>query len=323
MDEFDFIRERLAPLARGAPGARGLSDDAATLAPPAGCELVVTADALVAGVHFRQADPLDGVAAKALRVNLSDLAAKGADPIGYLLSIVWPRDCPRTDMERFVAGLADDQARYGVSLLGGDTTSGPGPLVIAITAFGSVPEGRMVTRAGARPGDAVFVTGTVGDAGLGLRALGHELTRVSAPDRVALERRYLAPEPRVDAARALRDLAHAAIDVSDGLVADAGHIAQTSGARLVIEALSIPLSAAARAWLGAEPDKAAAMSKLATSGDDYEILFCAPPEAGAEVARRSGVPVTRIGRVEAGQGVALLGPGGAPIPVARGGFTHF
>jgi thiamine-monophosphate kinase len=323
MDEFGFIRERLAPLARGAPGARGLTDDAATLTPPEGCELVVTADALVGGVHFRLDDPLDGVAAKALRVNLSDLAAKGADPIGYLLSIVWPRDLPQTNKERFVAGLAADQARYGVSLFGGDTTAGPGPLVVAITAFGSVPTGRMVTRAGARPGDAVFVTGTIGDAGLGLKALEHKLTRVSAPDRTALERRYLAPEPRVEAARPVRDLAHAAIDVSDGLVADAAHIAETSGVRLVLEALAVPLSSAARAWLGVEADKAAALAVLASSGDDYEVLFCASPEAGEQVASRSGLPVTRIGRVEPGKGVALLNADGSEIPITRGGFTHF
>ena len=323
MDEFAFIRERLAPLARGAPGARGLTDDAATLAPPFGCELVVTADALVAGVHFRAQDPLDGVAAKALRVNLSDLAAKGADPIGYLLSIVWPRDLPQPEKERFVAGLAADQKRYGVTLLGGDTTAGPGPLVVAITAFGAVPTGRMVERAGARPGDAVFVTGTIGDAGLGLRALEGDLDTLAGDHRKTLTDRYLAPEPRVAAARALRDLAHAAIDVSDGLLADAGHVADTSGARLVLQAAAVPLSEAARAWLGAEPDASAALAALATFGDDYEVLFCTPAEAGAEVARRSGVPVTAIGRVEAGEGVALLGPDGSPIPVSRAGFTHF
>ncbi len=322
MDEFDFIRERLAPLSRTLPGARSLTDDAATLAPPRGCELVVTADALVGGVHFRLEDPLDLVARKALRVNLSDLAAKGADPIAYLLSIAWPKGLALAEKERFVAGLAEDQARFGVGLLGGDTTVGPGPLTIAITAFGSAPLGAFVPRSGARPGDAVFVTGTIGDAGLGLRARRGEIGSLDRAELDALEERYLLPEPRLGAARSLRGAASAAIDVSDGLVADAGHIAATSSVRLVLIAEALPLSEAAKAWLAGERDQDAARAALATMGDDYEVLFTGPQSAGSAVAA-SGAAVACIGKVEAGQGVKLLGTGGADIPVGRGGFTHF
>ena len=332
MDEFAFIRDRLAPLAETQPGARGLTDDAATLTPPPGAELVITADALVAGVHFRNEDPLDGVAAKALRVNLSDLAAKGAAPLGYLLCVVWPRDLPLDAKTAFVNGLARDQARYGVGLLGGDTTVGPGPLTIAITAFGAVPAGGFVSRAGARPGDGVYVTGTIGDAGLGLRALrggldGMETAAGAAAHRDALVRAYRAPEPRLSIAEALRERAHAAIDISDGLVADAGHVARASGVAITIEAAHLPVSPAARAWVTAQPEEAAALATLATGGDDYEVMFTAPDAAMNGVlafgSAQDAVQVVRIGSVEEGAGVRLLDAEGRAIPIAAPGFTHF
>jgi thiamine-monophosphate kinase len=323
VNEFEFIRERLAPLARAASGARGLIDDAATLAAPPGCELVITADTLIAGVHFRPEDPLDEVAGKALRVNLSDLAAKGADALGYLLCVTWPADLPLAEKERFVAGLARDQAQLGVSLLGGDTTVAPGPLIVSITALGTVPVGRFVTRSGARSGDSVFVTGTIGDAALGLLELQGRIGDLSDFFRDHVARRYATPRPRLSAARALRESARAAIDISDGLIADAGHVARASGVRIAIEAAKAPLSVAARAWLDSQPDYAAAIATLLTGGDDYEILFCASESVGDAVSAASGVRVTQIGWVERGAGVLLLDREGGVIPVERPGFTHF
>jgi thiamine-monophosphate kinase len=323
VDEFAFIRERLAPLSRGLPGARMLTDDAATIAPPDGHELVVTADVLVGGVHFRQDDPLDLVAGKALRVNLSDLAAKGAEPLAYLLSIVWPRGLPVEAKSKFVDGLARDQARFGIALLGGDTTAAADHFVVSVIAMGAAPTGSFVPRSGARPGDLVFVTGEIGDAGLEIAASADERHILPPALLGMMASRYLTPEPRTACAQALRGRATAALDVSDGLVADAGHIAETSGVRLAIEAEKIPLSHAGRAWLSLQGDRNAGLATLATGGDDYEILFCGPPDAGEAVARESGVSVTAIGRVEAGEGVVLLNKAGVEIPLVKRGYTHF
>lgn len=322
MNEFDFIRERLAPLAAEAPGARGLADDAAVIAPPAGETLVVSADMLVAGVHFRTEDPLDRVAMKALRVNLSDLAAKGAAPIGYFLSVAWPHDADARARDLFVEGLARDQDRYGVALYGGDTTSTPGPMTVAITAFGSAPPATVVGRDGARPGDAVFVTGTIGDAALGLLALTGETPELGAEDVAQLVARYQLPEPRLGAATAVRR-ARAAIDVSDGLMADAGHVARASGIALALDVEALPLSPAAAAWLAAQPDRDAARVALATGGDDYELLLCGPPDLGAALAAALGVPVTRIGVVREGEGATLSAADGRTLKIPKAGFTHF
>ncbi len=323
MTEFVFIRERLAPLSRALPGARGLTDDAATLTVPDGHELVVTTDVLVGGVHFRLDDPLDLVAGKALRVNLSDLAAKGAAPAAYLLSIVWPLGLPTAAKSLFVDGLARDQDRFGLALLGGDTTAARDQFVVSITAMGFVPKESFVPRSGARAGDLVFVTGEIGDAGLEIAATQTDRTILPPVLLGMLALRYLTPEPRLACARALRGRASAAIDVSDGLVADAGHIAETSGVRLAIEAEKLPMSHAARAWLALQSERNAGLATLATGGDDYEILFCGSPEAAAMVAQESGVPVTLVGRVEAGEGTVLQDAQGAEIPLARRGFTHF
>lgn len=323
MNEFDFIRERLAPLSRGLPGARALTDDAATLAAPEGHELVVTADVLVGGVHFRREDPLDLVARKSLRVNLSDLAAKGADPLAYMLSIVWPHGLSVEEKSRFVDGLAQDQAEFGIGLLGGDTTAAVDQFVVSITAIGAAPKNAFVPRSGARPGDIVYVTGVVGDAGLEIAASAADRARLTSGQTAMLSDRYLLPEPRTACARALRGRARAAIDVSDGVAADAGHIAETSGVRLVLEAEKLPLSAAGRAWLVLQADRARGFATLASGGDDYEILFCGPAGAGGAVSSESGVPVTAIGRVEPGSGVRLLDAAGVEIRLEKTGYTHF
>ncbi len=318
--EFALIAELFAPLA-DAPGAFGLTDDAAVVAPPAGHELVITTDALVAGVHFLPHDPPSSIAKKALRVNLSDLAAKGAAAAGYLLAISLPAEIDAEWLAAFAQGLKQDQREFGISLYGGDTTSTPGPLTIAITAFGYVPEGKMIRRAGALPDDLVFVSGTVGDGGAGL-ALIREPLDVSHAVRDFLLHRYQEPRPRLALGLALRDVASAALDVSDGLLADLGHIAEVSGVRIEVDAHRLPLSAALQAVWG---DGADARVRAATAGDDYEIAFAVAPRHVEQAinASRDTTAVTQIGRVVRGQGVALLDDAGREIAVTRKGYVHF
>ncbi|MDE2133979.1 MAG: thiamine-phosphate kinase [Alphaproteobacteria bacterium] len=318
--EFALIAKLFAPLAQ-TPGAFGLRDDAALLPQLAGHDIVVTTDALVEGVHFRGDDPPASIAKKALRANLSDLTAKGAEPAGYLLALSLPAHIGIAWLESFARGLEADQKTFSVPLLGGDTTATPGPLTLAITALGHVPAGTMIRRAGAKAGESVYVSGTVGDAGGGLALLNGEGARLGKNQREELIERYRVPNPRLALGLALRGVASAALDVSDGLVGDLGHIAEVSRVRIVVEAGRIPVSPALRTLWGSTPE---AVVRAATAGDDYEIAFAAPSErAVMDAAKRAGVPVTRIGRVEEGCGVVLTGADGREIPVPRAGFTHF
>lgn len=318
--EFALIAELFAPLAQ-APGAFGLRDDAAVIAPPAGHELVITTDALVEGVHFLANDPPQFIAKKALRVNLSDLAAKGAEAGGYLLALSLPAGVGMEWLTAFANGLKQDQREFNISLYGGDTTSTPGPLTIAITAFGFVPRGKMIRRAGAKPDDLVFVSGTVGDAGAGLELL-RKPREMSHAVKDFLVHRYHEPRPRMWLGQALRGVAHAALDVSDGLLADLGHIAEVSGARIEVQAHRLPLSAALQAVWGSDND---ARAKAATAGDDYEIAFTVAPRFAEDAvkAARGAAAITEIGRVVAGKGVVLLDEAGREIPVDRKGYAHF
>lgn len=314
LDEFGRIARFFAPLAAGFPGALGLTDDAALVAPGEGRELVVTTDALVADVHFRSQDPPDLIARKALRVNLSDLAAMGAVPICYTLATILPDACGEEWLAAFVRGLAADQAEFKIALAGGDSVRTPGPATLSITAIGAVETGRALRRSGARPGDRVYVSGTIGDGALGLAVLAGGL---ADDDFGTLAGRYLLPQPRLGLGRALIGRASAALDVSDGLVADLGHVAETSGVRIVIEAERVPLSPAARAARAADPRL---METILTGGDDYELAFTsleALPEAIA------GVSIACIGRVEAGTGVAVLDREGRQVTLSAGGYQHF
>lgn len=317
-----MIARFFAPLA--GDGAYGLTDDVATVSVPKGHELVVTTDTVIEGVHFLAADPAQAVAQKALRVNLSDLAAKGAAPIGYLLALSLGRKQGDAWLREFAHGLALDQKAFGISLLGGDTTATPGPLAITITAFGSVRDGRMIRRTGAREGDLIFVSGTVGDAGAGLDVLKYRHQKLAPKHREALASRYRTPEPRLALGRSLAGIATAAIDVSDGLIADLAHIAENaSNGAFVVDAARLPLSPAFRAAKGSDEK---ARVRAATSGDDYEIAFTARPSARARVlaaARKTRTPVTEIGRVEDGRGVFLVDAKGRALPTGRGGFVHF
>ncbi|MGD9537940.1 MAG: thiamine-phosphate kinase [Alphaproteobacteria bacterium] len=322
-DEFALIERLFAPLARGFPGAYGLLDDAAVVAPPAGEELVVTKDLMVEGVHYLPDDPPRLVARKLLRVNVSDLAAKGARPFAYLLGVALPKTVGMDWLEAFAAGLARDQARYGMHLIGGDTVACDGPATFSLTALGSLPAGTMLRRSGARPGDRLYVSGTLGDAALGLKALKGKLAELSVAARAHLATRYRLPEPRPALGARLRGLAHASLDVSDGLVADLGHVCATSGVGAEVEAVRLPLSAAARAALDADPTL---LKLILTGGDDYEILFSAPAEAAPAIraaAEAAAVAVTEIGRIVEGQGVTVIGLDGQPLAIADGGYRHF
>jgi len=311
--EFLLIARHFLPLA--GPGAMGLADDAAILTPPPGRELVLSADALVAGVHFLPDDPPETVGRKLLRVNLSDLAAKGAAPIGYLMTVSTPADTPDAWFAGFAAGLALDQAAYGIALLGGDTTSTPGPVSLSLTIIGHVAPGTAVLRFGARPGDEIWVTGTIGDGALGLQvALG----RLADTDGYLLDR-YRLPRPRIGLA--LAGIASAAMDVSDGLVQDLGHLCRAGNVAAEIEAARVPLSEAARA---AGP---AWLETCLTGGDDYELLLAVP--AGRRAAllsetARAGVAVTRIGFFRPGPpDVTVRRADGEPMELTKSGWSHF
>lgn len=307
-DEFGEIARLFRPLTGGAAGALELKDDAAVLPQRPGCEVVVTKDAIVEGVHFPVHEAPALVARKLVRVNLSDLAAKAAEPFAAFLAVAWPSRYSAADRAAFAQGLGEDLAAFGVSLMGGDTVVTPGPLWASLTALGWVPHGRMVRRAGAAPGELVMVSGTIGDGVLGLAAVRGEIEDPSGE----LAGRYRLPSPRLELRDALRAGATAAADVSDGLIADAGHIAEASGAGMRVDLDRLPLSSAAAAWLDAQPDRAAALARLATGGDDYEVVCTgARPLDGFTV----------IGEVVEGQGVeARLD--GALVATGAGGWRH-
>ncbi len=328
LDEFELIARYFAPLARGFPGAFGLLDDAAVIAPSPGHELVAKTDAIVGGVHFLHDDPPDLIARKALRANLSDLAAKGAVPRAYMLDIMLPKTVTEAWIAAFARGLAEDQHEYGVYLIGGDTDSTPGPVTIAIMAFGDVATGRMLRRGGARAGDMVFVTGTIGDAALGLTVLRGKLANLDTKGANFLVDRYRLPRPRVRLGPRLIGIANAALDVSDGLLADLDHLCKASELSAVIETPRVPLSTAARAVLATNSGH---ITTVLTGGDDYEILFTARPEAVdelAELSRMLDVPISTIGRMRAPavgkqSQITVLDEAGEPLIFDRRGWTHF
>jgi thiamine-monophosphate kinase len=311
--EFSLIARHFRPLA--GPGALDLADDAAVLTPPAARQLVLTADAMVAGVHFLPDDPPDLVGRKLLRVNLSDLAAKGAVPLGYLMTVSTPKDTPEAWFAGFAAGLAQDQATFGVTLLGGDTTSTPGPISLSLTIIGHVAPNTAVHRFGAQGGDEIWVTGTIGDGALGLAVAQG---RLIDPTGFLLDR-YRLPQPRVGFE--LAGIASAGMDVSDGLVQDLGHICRASGLSAEVFAEKVPLSDAARV---VGPDW---LVTCLTGGDDYELLLAVPParsEALRREAGRAGIVVTLVGHFHSGPPeVMVRQANGEPLALTREGWSHF
>jgi len=316
--EFALIARHFRPLA--GEGALDLGDDAALLTPPAGQQLVLAADALVAGVHFLPDDPPGMIARKLLRVNLSDLAAMGAAPLGYLMTTAFTRGTADSWIAAFVAGLAEDQERFGIAVLGGDTVATPGPACFSLTIIGVVPPGQALHRRGAQIGDDIWVSGSIGDGALGLRVLQGKL---AADAEGHLARRYRLPEPRLALGQVLRGVARAAMDVSVGLVQDLGHLCRAAGCGAEVIADAVPLSAAASAALAGD---AALLPLILTGGDDYELLFAAAPEDAAAVraaGEKAGVPVARLGRFIAGEGVVVRDGSGAAITLPQGGWSHF
>jgi thiamine-monophosphate kinase len=320
--EFELIAELFSPLTKGAPGALGLMDDAALIDVSPGCELVVTVDTLIAGVHFRLDDPPDLIARKALRVNFSDLAAKGAKPIGFLHALALNDGIDDAFLERYAAGLKADVEYFNVPLLGGDTTSGPGPLTISVTAFGEVKKGRALLRRGARLGDVVCVTGTIGDGAIGLDVLN---AAVQLPEALAMAiiERYRLPQPRFIAESKLAGCVSACMDLSDGLVADVGHLCKASGVAATIERDAIPLSPGTQS---AVKQNATLWKRIVGGGDDYELAFTLPAEQIPELPTLTAdlkFPVTPIGRIVAGKpGDVTVFADGTLFPVAESGFRH-
>jgi thiamine-monophosphate kinase len=326
MAEFDLIEiiRTHCTVAR-ADVRLGIGDDAAILAPPPGHDLVVSTDTLVAGVHFTPLTSARDLGWKSLAVNLSDLAAMGATPAWALLALTLP-DADPGFVEDFAKGFSELAAQHHVALVGGDTTGGP--LSVTVVVHGFVPIGHAMRRAGAQPGDQVFVTGTLGDAAAGLRCfdgrdlLAHALFNAPLGTRESLIARLHRPTPRITAGSALRGLASACIDVSDGLLADLGHIAERSRVGIEIDALELPASSALLALFDA-PER---LALQASGGDDYELAFTASPTRAVDLLRdlaRVGCGATRIGRVVAGDGVRLLDIDGAQIAMRRRGWEHF
>jgi thiamine-monophosphate kinase len=319
--EFELIDRYFRQLA-SEPGAFGLADDAALYRQRPGDDLVITTDMVVSGVHFFEGDPPDSIAQKAVRVNLSDLAGKGAEPFGYLLSLALPAKWTEAWVKSFAKGLAADQKRYGISLLGGDTSRASGGLTIAITALGRVEKGRMVLRSGAKVGHAIFVSGTIGDSALGLRIRRGEIEKRKGAKH--LLDRYLHPQPRTALAPLLARHASSAMDISDGLVGDLAHICTASEVGAEIGAYRVPLSKPARTILDRKPGVLAA---ILNGGEDYEILATVPTSSMVEFAAeatQSGVPVTRIGTILRREGPPIVrDETGKVIKLAANSYTHF
>lgn len=314
--EFSVIDRLFKPLAGLNAEARGLIDDVAVLGAREGYDLVVTTDAMVEGVHFLSTDPLDLVARKLLRVNISDLVAKGAIPYGYQLLTAWPKGMAYEGKEIFAQGLKVDQEEFDFDLFGGDTVTTDGPLLLAITAFGHAPAGRTLSRAGARVGDRVLVGGFIGDAHLGLRVLRGEFDELNDDDQAWLIQQYRLPEPRDDLAAVVLSHAHASMDVSDGLIADAEHMAKASGLTLRLDLGRVPTSPAAKAAmaLGANP------VDLVTGGDDYQIL-CTAADEGADSLKAAGFYEIGVCEASAAPEVILMADG-KPLDIDAKGWLH-
>ena len=315
-DEFEIIRHYFAPLAANAPGAFKLQDDAATITPNPGFEIVITTDAIVAGVHFLEDESPSNIAAKLCGSNLSDLAAMGAKPIGFTLACAWPKGTSLDTIAAFASSLREWVDGFNFPLLGGDTVSTPGPATFSLTAIGEVATGQYLRRNGAKPGDKIFVTGTIGDGALGLLVAQGKLDVIDADHCAFLEDCFRRPTPRVSAGQALVGQAHACLDISDGLVQDLSHMADASGVSIRLDAASVPLSPAAQVALNTDPQL---LSIILSGGDDYELLISA-----AKMPTGLDVMMTEIGTVVTGPAfVFIQGKDGEEISLTNTGYNHF
>jgi thiamine-monophosphate kinase len=325
MNEFDLIQSYLAGLT--GPEGLGLLDDVALWSLPTGVDAVFSADTLVEGVHFPKGKFDSQLAKKLLRTNISDIIAKGADPLGYMLSLTLNERVRETDIEDFCLGLAADQQNYGLQLWGGDTTRTTGPNVLSITIIGTLPKGATVKRSGANVGDIICVTGTIGDSFLGLKTVLSQLDSDFSERHLDVWRRaYHLPNPPFMARHSIRSLASSALDISDGLIADAAHVAKASFKSLVIKLDQIPLSPESSDWAARQNDQVAARIKLATGGDDYQVLLTMTPSNFDDFINNSKAyegKLTKIGQVEIGEGVRVLDQNGDILAIKSPGYTHF
>ncbi len=313
MDEFSLIAKYFKPLAANFAGSLNLSDDAAIISPPEGCELIITKDAISEGIHFIGNESPDLIASKALRVNLSDLAAMGAQPLCYFLALMLPKNTSEQWLEKFASGLKQTGEEFSIHLAGGDTTATNGNLSISITAIGSVPKGVALRRNGAKIGDDIYVSGTLGDSALGLQLLSSR-AQPRDLDKDFFINRYLTPQPRISLGVSLRTIANSAMDISDGLAQDLGHICTASNVGAVIYSDKIPTTN--------KQQLEAALS----GGDDYELLFTAPPEKSETIknlAKKLSLPLTCIGKITSGNSVQVLDENGKEITLNKKGFSHF
>lgn len=320
--EFQRIARFFAPLAAGCDGADGLTDDAASLTVPVGQDLIVSTDTIVEKTHYLGHEKPEAIASKLLRVTLSDLASKGAVPAWYTMNLALPGRIDDAWLEAFCAGLAADQDRYGVALAGGDTVKTDGPVVLTLTGFGLAPAGKVLRRRGAKPGDLLYVTGTIGDGALGLECARGGFPELDWSARNFLIGRYERPEPPVGLGAALIGIVDAAMDVSDGLIGDLMHMAEASGVRAVVQATAVPVSDAAAEILSECPDR---LTTVLSGGDDYQILAAVPPEkeeAVRSAAKEAGVAVACIGEFMEGKGVSVQDADGQDIPIAQPGYSH-
>ncbi|NQV57269.1 MAG: thiamine-phosphate kinase [Rhodospirillales bacterium] len=323
--EFDFIATYLRPLTEENSGALGLLDDAALIKPPAASQIVITSDALLEGIHFRSQDPAGAIGAKALGVNLSDLAAMGAEPLGYTMILALPSSWTAEWAADFTNGLLEYQTRYGIKLLGGDTVATPGPLTIGITAIGILPEGKGLLRSTAGIGDDLWLSGTIGDAALSLFMENKWPSggKTSEDDANYLRSRLQRPEPRVALGYKLLDIASAAIDISDGLAADLGHLCRASKLGAEVETKLLPISESAQRLIDGDPQM---LAITLSGGDDYELLFAAPPQMRSNITaagKAVGTTVTRIGSVIDGNEVHFIKEDGSEVKMSAKGWTHF
>ena len=322
LGEFELIKKHLAPLAENSFSI-GLTDDAAIFQPPPNRELVLTKDLLLAGVHFFPTDPPELIARKALRINLSDLAAMGSDPVGYLLGLGLPADWNEAWLEAFCEGLRVDQNHYGIELFGGDTIRSTNGLLVSITMIGSVPVGQGKRRSAAQPDDLIYVTGTLGDSALGLALRRGELPELEGDDKNFLQDRYLLPQPRVEAVELVRSFATASIDISDGLIADLGHMCASSGIGARLEASRIPISDAVRKVVELDATR---FEDVMSGGDDYEVLLSVARRTVPELERAAakiGVKIQEIGYFCEQEEIKIGNLDGTIRNVSRKGYAHF
>ncbi|MAZ98113.1 MAG: thiamine-phosphate kinase [Rhodospirillaceae bacterium] len=325
LDEFDRIKKYFKPLASAERGSLDLLDDAAVLPIGSDSELVISTDALVEGIHYVGDEDASLIAQKSLRTNLSDMAAMGAAPWAYTLSLILDplKKCSADQwLDSFVAGLQIDQNKYDVRLIGGDSVVGAGPTVISITIIGKLNNKGPLVRSGALQNDDIYVSGTIGDSAAGLQVIKGSLDFLDFSDQIYLKNRYYLPQPRVALGLALVGLASAAMDVSDGLIQDMGHLCSASGLAAVINWPNVPLSPPVITLL---ESKSISISAIINGGDDYELLFTAPsilrPDI-EELSKKTEVSLTRIGYMTEGADVLLMDKENQLISLAGAGFKH-